>query len=161
MATKNDTKVERKSDRELVVTRVFNGPVPIVYRAWTDADLFRRWWVPKSAGMTLLSCEMDVRVGGTYKLVFKHPATGEPMAFFGKYLEVTPHSRFSWTNEESGDSGAVTTVTFQEQGDKTLVTLSDLYSSKQALDEAVASGATSGFGEQFTQLDELLPTLGG
>lgn len=155
------TVVERTSDRELVVTRTFNGPVHIVFEAWTKAELFKRWWVPKSSGMTLLSCEMDVRVGGTYRLVFKHPSSGQPMAFFGRYIDVIPHSHFSWTNDEGGEGGAVTTVTFEERGSETLVVLHDLYPSKEALDEAIASGSTSGFDEQFAQLDELLVTPGG
>jgi uncharacterized protein YndB with AHSA1/START domain len=152
---KNSTTVERKSDRELVVTRTFNGPARIVFEAWTKPELFKRWWVPKSSGMTMLSCEMDVRVGGTYRLVFSHPSFEKPMAFFGRYTEVIPSSRLVWTNEESED-GAVTTVTFEEKGGETLVVLHDLYPSKQALDDAIASGATSGFGDQFAQLDELL-----
>ena len=112
---KNQTTVERTSERELVVTRIFNGPARIVFEAWTRPELFTRWWVPKSFGLTLLSCEMDIRVGGTYRLVFKHPASGQPMAFFGNYREVTPPSRLVWTNEEGGEEGAVTTVTFEER----------------------------------------------
>ena len=157
---KNLTTTERTSDRELVVTRTFNGPARIVFEAWTTPELFKRWWVPKSTGMSLLSCEMDVRVGGTYRLVFRHPAFPEPMAFFGRYLEVTPHSRLVWTNDEGGEDGAVTTVTFEERGGKTLVVVRDLYPSKKALDEAIASGSTGGFSETFEQLQELLDTLG-
>jgi uncharacterized protein YndB with AHSA1/START domain len=156
----NSTTVERKSDRELVVMRTFNGPARIVYEAWTKPELFKRWWTPKSSGVTMLSCEMDVRVGGKYRLVFRHPSSGQPMAFFGRYTEVTPNSRIVWTNDERGEDGAVTTVTFEEQGGKTLVVMSDLHPSKEALDEAISSGSTSGFGEQFQQLDELLVTLG-
>ena len=156
---KNPTTTERKSDRELVVTRTFNGPARIVFEAWTRPELFKRWWVPKSTGMSLLSCEMDVRVGGTYRLVFRHDAFPEPVAFFGKYLEVTPHSRLVWTNEEAGESGSVTTVTFEERGGETLVVVHDLHPSKEALDAAIAVGSTSGFNEQFEQLDELLVTL--
>src|SRR6186713_548587 len=110
---KNRTTVERKSDRELVVTRTFNGPVRIVFEAWTKPELFKRWWVPKSAGLTLLSCEMDVRVGGGYRLVFRHPVAEHPMEFFGRYIEVTPHSRLVWSNDEGGEGGPVTTVTFE------------------------------------------------
>jgi uncharacterized protein YndB with AHSA1/START domain len=157
---KNHTTVERKSERELVVTRTFDGPARIVFEAWTSPELFKRWWVPKSTGMSLLSCEMDVRVGGSYRLVFRHDAFPEPMAFFGRYIEVTPHSRLVWTNEEGGEGGAVTTVTFQEKSGKTLLVLHDLYPSKEALDAAIASESTGGFGEQFEQLDELLVTLG-
>jgi uncharacterized protein YndB with AHSA1/START domain len=154
---KNDTTTERKSERELVVTRTFNGPARIVFEAWTQPELFKRWWVPKSVGLTLLSCEMDVRVGGGYRLVFAW--NPEPIAFFGKYLEVTPHSRLSWSNDESPD-GAITTVTFEERGGKTQVVVHDLYPSKEALDAAIASGSTQGFTEQFEQLDEILVTLG-
>src|SRR4051794_3563693 len=154
---KNRTTVERKSERELVVTRTFNGPARIVFEAWTKPELFKRWWVPKSLGMSLLSCELDVRVGGSYRLEFGHDAS-QSMAFFGRYLEVTPHSRLVWTNEES-DEGTVTTVTFEEQGGKTLLVLHELYPSKEALD-AAGTGAADALGETFQQLDELLVTLG-
>ena len=152
---KNRTTVERKSERELVVTRTFDGPARIVFEAWTKPDLFKRWWVPKSLGMSLLSCEMDVRVGGGYRLVF-----GQGMEFFGKYIEVTPYSRLVWTNDEGGDSGPVTTVTLEEKGGKTLLVLHELYPSKEALDRSF-EGMEGGMPEQFEQLDELLITLGG
>ena len=155
---KNRTTVERKSERELVITRIFNGPARIVFEAWTTPELFKQWWVPKSMGMSLLSCEMDVRTGGKYGLVFGQDAATSA-AFYGRYIEVTPHSRLVWTNDES-DDGAVTTVTFEEKGGKTLIVMRDLYPSKEALDNAIASGSTSGTGEQFEQLDELLVTLG-
>ena len=156
----NLTTMDRTSDRELVITRTFNAPPRIVFEAWTRPELFKRWWVPKSTGMSLLSCEMDVRVGGSYRLVFRHDAFPEPMAFFGRYIEVTPHSRLVWTNDEGGEGGAVTTVTFEEKSGKTLLVLHDLYPSKEALDAAIASESTGGFAEQFEQLDELLVTLG-
>jgi uncharacterized protein YndB with AHSA1/START domain len=158
---KNDlTTAERKSDRETIVTRTFNAPARIVFQAWTTPELLKRWWVPKSIGMTFVSCEVDARTGGTYRFVFAHPAFEQPMAFFGRYLEVVPPSRLVWTNEEGGENGAVTTVTFEEKGGTTLVVMQDLYPSKAALDEAIASGSTAGgFEEQFTQLDALLPNL--
>ena len=151
---KNGTTVERKSERELVVTRTFNGPARIVFEAWTKSELFRRWWAPRSMGMSLRYCEMDVRVGGKYRLEFEPDA----MAFFGSYLEVTPHSRLVWTNEES-DDGPVTTVTFEEKGGKTLLVMRELYPSKEALD-AAGTGAADAMVETFAQLDELLVTLG-
>ena len=157
---KNRTAVERKSDRELVVTRTFNGAARLVFEAWTKPELFMQWWAPKSFGITFISCEKDVRTGGTYRLVFGHPSLEQPMAFFGRYIEVTPPSRLVWTNDEGGEGGAVTTLTFEERGAETLVVMCDLYPSKEALDEAIASGSTSGFGESFAQLDELLVTLG-
>jgi uncharacterized protein YndB with AHSA1/START domain len=153
---KNRTNVERKSEREMVVTRTFNGPARIVFEAWTRPELFRRWWVPRSSGMSLLSCEQDVRVGGGYRLVFAHGAS--EMAFFGKYLEVTPHTRLAWTNEESAD-GAITTLTFEEKDGKTRLVMHELYPTKEALDVAI-EGAAGGLGESFDQLDELLANPG-
>jgi len=152
---KNRTTVERKSGRELVVTRTFNGPARLVFEAWTNPTLFRQWWLPKSMGMSLRSCEMEVRVGGKYRLEFEP----DGMAFFGTYLEVIPHSRLVWTNEESGGGGPVTTVTFEEKGGKTLLVLHELYPSKEALD-AAGTGAADAMVETFGQLDELLVTLG-
>ena len=154
---KDRTTVERKSERELVTTRTFNGPARIVFEAWTKPELFRRWWAPKSTGVSLLSCEADVRVGGKYRFEFGHGAS-KPMAFFGRYLEVKPHSRLVWTNDE-GEEDAVTTVTFEEQGGTTLLVLHELYPSKEALDRAIA-GMEDGMRETFEQLDELLVTLG-
>jgi uncharacterized protein YndB with AHSA1/START domain len=154
---KNPTTVERKSERELVITRTFNGSARIVFEAWTKPELLKRWWAPKSTGLSLLSCEADVRVGGSYRFVFVfgHDAS-KPMAFFGRYIEVTPHSRLVWTNDEGDDGGAVTTVTFEEKGGKTLLVVHELYPSKEALDGAIASGSAGGMGETFEQLDELL-----
>jgi uncharacterized protein YndB with AHSA1/START domain len=150
----NHTVVEQKSERELVVTRTVNGPARLVFEAWTNADLFRRWWVPKSYGLTLLSCEMDVRVGGSYRLAFRHEDS--TMEFFGTYLEVTPHSRLVWTNEEDDNGKTVTTVTFDENGGKTLLVVHDLYPSPEAL----ASGSMDAMPEVLDQLDELLASLG-
>src|SRR5919112_2085639 len=133
MDARRETTVERKSDRELVATRTFNGPARLVFEAWSRPELFRRWWVPKSFGITLLSCEADVRVGGQYRFVFGH-GEAKPMAFFGRYLEVTPHTRLVWTNEEGEGTGPVTTVTFEERGDQTMLVMHDLYPSNEALD---------------------------
>jgi uncharacterized protein YndB with AHSA1/START domain len=151
------TTVERKSERELVVTRTFNAPTRIVFAAWTTPELFMRWWAPKSTGVPLLSCEMDVRAGGGYRIAFGHDASSA-MAFFGRYVEVIPNARLVWTNEESDDA-AVTTVTFEEKGGKTLLILRELYPSRQALDDACI-GMEGGMPEQFAQLDELLVALG-
>lgn len=152
-AVTNGTKVERTSDREVVVTRSFDAPAKLVFEAWANPELFRKWWVPKSMGMTLHACEMDVRTGGTYRLNF-----GEGMDFHGRYLEVIPPSRIVWTNEEGGEDGSVTTVTFEESDGRTLVVMSEVYPSKEALDEQ--GGAVDAAQETFAQLDELLLTLG-
>ena len=157
-AARNRTTVERKSDREVVVTRTINGPARIVFEAFTKAELFKRWWVPKSMGMTLLSCELDARAGGKYRLEFD-VGRPEPAAFFGTYVEVKPYSRLAWTNEEGGEGGPVTTVTFEEQGGKTLVVLRERHPSKEALD-AAGTGAAEAMVETFDQLDELVVALG-
>lgn len=151
----HSTSVERKSDREVIVRRIFDAPARLVFEAWTRPELFRQWWVPKSIGLVLLSLEQDVRVGGGYRLVFDL-GDSKTMAFFGKYIDVAPPSRLSWTNEES-DDGAVTTVTFVEKDGQTHLTFSEAYPTKDALDRNI--GSTEGLPEQFGQLDALLPTL--
>jgi uncharacterized protein YndB with AHSA1/START domain len=159
--TKNQTKVEAKAEREIVVTRSFDAPARIVFEAWTTPALFKRWWIPKSMPLPLLSYEADIRTGGSYRLVFSVDGTNtNTMAFFGKYIEVTPHSRLVWTNEESGEDGAITTVTLEEEGAKTRMVLHELYRSKEVRDAALASGSYDGMDETFDQLDELLRTLG-
>jgi uncharacterized protein YndB with AHSA1/START domain len=153
------TTVERTSDRELVVTRTVAGPARLVFEAWTRPELFQRWWTPKSFGLTLISYEADVRTGGGYHLVMGHPASEQPMTFFGRYIEVTAPSRLVWTNEEDGEGGAVTTVTFEERDGATRIVVHELYPSKAALDEAMASGSTSGWAEQLGQLEALIASL--
>ena len=155
--TTNGTRVERTSDRELVVTRTFNAPPRIVFAAWTTPELFMRWWALKSSGVPMLSCDMDVRTGGGYRVEFgRDPATA--MAFYGKYLEVIPNARLVWTNEEGGEDGSVTTVTFEEKDGRTLLVMSELYPSKEALD-AAGTGAADATHETFGQLDDLLAQL--
>ena len=153
---KNRMSLERKSDRELVITRLVNAPPRVVFEAWSCVELFQRWWVPKSIGMTLMACELDVRAGGTYRLVFSHPAFPDGMTFHGRYLEVTAPSRLVWTNEEAGGNGQVTTVTFEERGEQTLIKVHELYTSKEALDQDFAAESISWSDESFDQLDELL-----
>jgi uncharacterized protein YndB with AHSA1/START domain len=157
--TMDRTTIERTSEQELVVTRTIDGPRDVVFEAWTDAELFRQWWVPASLGLKLLSCEIDARVGGGYRLTFDI-GTDEPMAFFGKYLEVTPPTRLVWTNEEGVEGTVVTTVTFEDHGAGTRLVVLDRYPSKEALDAAIDSGATGWSAETFDQLDELLVKRG-
>ena len=156
--TANRTTSERRSERELVTTRTFDAPVRLVFEAWTTPELFSQWWVPKSSGATLLSCRQDVRVGGGYRLEISHPKVPTPLAFFGRYLEVVPNARLVWTNEES-DDGAVTTVTFEEKDGKTLLVMSELYPTRQALDNAF-EGMEEGMPETFAQLDAFLVARG-
>jgi uncharacterized protein YndB with AHSA1/START domain len=151
------TTVTKTSDREVVVTRTFDAPARLVFEAWSKPALFKQWWVPRSMGMTLRSCDLDVRTGGTYRLEFgDDPAN--PMAFFGRYLEVVPNQRIVWTNEESGDAGSITTVTLEERDGKTLLVLTERYPTREALDEA-GTGAQDAMGETFAQLDEVLAGL--
>jgi len=152
-AKRNLVTVERRSDRELVVTRTFNGPPRLVFDAWTKPELFAQWWVPQSMGMKLHSLEMDARTGGSYQLDF-----GDGVVFFGTYLEVTPHSRIVWTNDEDGQTSSVTTVTFQDRDGETLLTMTEVYPSKEALD-AAGTGAADATHETFGQLDDLLAQL--
>jgi uncharacterized protein YndB with AHSA1/START domain len=151
--TKSRTTVEQTSEREIVVTRTFDAPVHLVFEAWTRPELFKQWWVPKSIGMSLLACEMDVRIGGKYRLAFGNDPS-EPVEFFGRYLDVIPNARIVWTNDEGGDSGPVTTVTFEESGGKTLLVVRDLYASKEAL--VAGHGSEEAMPEMLDQLEELL-----
>ena len=152
------TTTDRRSDREVVVTRTFDAPARIVFKAWTTPELLMQWWTPASFGITFISCEADVRTGGTYRFVMGHPDFDQPMTFHGRYLEVEPPKKIVWTNEE-GEPGSVTTVTFEEKDGKTHLLLSDVHPSKAALDEELASGAIGGYPEQFNQLDILLKSL--
>lgn len=155
----NRTSIERRGDRELVVTRTFDAPPGMVYKAWSQAELFRRWWVPRSlSGVSLVSCEMDVRTGGKYRLEFGAGGS-DTMAFHGKYLEVVPDERIVWTNDED-EEGAITTVTFEAQGGRTLLTFHEIYPSREALEEAL-QGSAAGLPEQLEQLDELLSGTSG
>jgi uncharacterized protein YndB with AHSA1/START domain len=155
---RNQTNAERKSECELVSSRIINGPSHLVFEAWTNPELFKKWWVPKSAPITLASCEIDVRTGGKYRLVFS--ADGLSVEFFGKYLEVTPYSRLIWTNDEGGvDAATITTVTFEEVNGTTFVMVHDLYPSKEVLDDAIATGSSGAMQEQLEQLEQLIVSL--
>jgi uncharacterized protein YndB with AHSA1/START domain len=153
----DDATAERTSERELVVARTVNGPARHVFDAWTKSELLEQWWTPKSFPIRLLSCEIDARVGGKYRLVFGYEDS--TFEFFGRYLEVTPPSRLVWTNDEGDQGETITTVTFDETNGRTRVVIHDLYPSKEALDGAIASGSTSGMPESLAQLDDLVGGL--
>lgn len=148
------TKVERRTDIDLFVTRLFAAEVPRVYAAWTTPALFMRWWAPRSMGAEMTDCQMDVRTGGGYQVTFTHPSSSQGMTFYGRYLEVIPNERLVWTNDE-GDEGAITTVTFTPRDGATLLVLHERYPTKGALDRAY-EGMDGSLPEQFGQLDELL-----
>jgi len=150
-----ETKVERKSDRELTVSGLVQAQATAVFEAWRNPELFQKWWLPESAPIKLLSCEMDVRTGGSYRLVFA--AGAHHLAFFGTYVEVLPSTRLVWTNDEGGkEASTLTTVTFEEANGATKMFVHELYPSKEALDEALASESTGAWPEQFNQLERLL-----
>lgn len=155
-----ETTTERRSDRELVVTRRFRAPARLIFKAWTTPDLMMKWWTPASFGITFVSCEMDARTGGSYRFVFAHPAAPDPMAFFGKYIEVVPDKRIVWTNAEGAEGGQVSTLTFEEKDGETVLVLHDLFPSKAALDQALEEGSVGAWPEQYAALEELLASLG-
>ena len=160
-AARNETTVERTSDRELVVTRMFNGPAHIVFDAWTRPELLKRWWAPKSFGVSLFECESDLRVGGTYRYAFGRDPK-KPEVFSGRYIEVSQPSRLVLTQlyERMRNAGeAVVTATFEESQGRTRLTLHQLFPSKEALDGAIASGMERGMRETLDQLDALVALL--
>lgn len=155
---RNETTVQRTSDRELVVTRTFNGPAHIVFDAWTKPELLKRWWAPRSYGVTLFECESDLRAGGTYRYAFGRDPS-HPEVFSGRYIEVRSPSRLVLTQlyERMRDAGeAVVTVTFEESQGRTLLTLHQLFPSKEALEGALASGMEQGMRVTLDQLEELI-----
>jgi uncharacterized protein YndB with AHSA1/START domain len=157
----NQTSMDITSDRELVIARTFNGPARIVFDAWTRAELVKRWWAPKSHGVSIVSCEADVREGGSYRYVMRHHEHGD-IAFSGKYIEVTPYSRLVYTQffEPMMDAGAViVTITLEEKNGKTHLRSHELYPSKEALETTLASGMEHGMRETMDQLEELVASL--
>lgn len=145
------TTVSRKGERELVVTRLIDAPVQAVFDAWTNADLFRQWWAPKSMGAIITACEIDARTGGGYRITFGEGA--EAMSFFGQYVEVEAPRRLVWTNDE-GEDGPVTTVTFEDEGGCTRLVMSELYPGP--VPEDALAGMQAMAGEQFGQLEGVL-----
>lgn len=162
----NQTSLELPSDREILITRAFNGPAAIVFDAWTRPELVTRWWAPKSLGVSMVDCSADVRVGGSYRYVLRH-RTGNEMAFSGKYIEVTPPSRLVYTQifdptasgPQPGDAEITITVTFDEHDGKTHVASRTLCPSKELRDTIIASGMEHGMRETMDLLEELVASL--
>jgi uncharacterized protein YndB with AHSA1/START domain len=155
---RNETIVKRTSDRELVVTRTFNARAHIVFDAWTKPELLKRWWAPRSFGVSLFECESDLRVGGTYRYAFGRDPKN-PEVFSGRYLEVNSPSRLVLTQvyERMSDAGeAVVTATFEESQGRTRLTLHQFFPSKEALDGALAAGMEPGMRVTLDQLDALV-----
>jgi uncharacterized protein YndB with AHSA1/START domain len=158
----NRTTVERTSDRELVISRTFEARARIVWDAWTRPELLKRWWAPRSLGVTLFSCEVDLRVGGRYRYVFGHTPE-HAMAFSGTFTEIVACARLVCTQlfEPMASAGeAIVAATFEERDGRTRVVQRALYPSKQSLDGAIASGMEKGARATFEQLEELVAALG-
>jgi uncharacterized protein YndB with AHSA1/START domain len=161
LVNKPGTQVERVSDRELLLRRVFRARPRTVFDAMTKPELVRRWWAPRSLGVVLFDCEADVRVGGSYRYTFGRP--GEPpMAFSGTYVEVAPGARLVYTQifEPMRAAGeGVITATYDVHPEGTLLVQRERYPSKEVLDGAIASGMERGMRETLEQLAALLPDL--
>jgi uncharacterized protein YndB with AHSA1/START domain len=165
-APKNETTLELRGDREIVITRDFNGPARIVFEAWTKPELVRRWWAPAGRGVAVASCEADVRAGGGYRYVLRLN-NGNHFAFSGTYSEVAPYSRLVYTEifeptaggASPGEPGVIVTVTFDERGGKTHLISHSLCPSPQVRDAIIASGMEQGMRETMDQLDELVASL--
>jgi uncharacterized protein YndB with AHSA1/START domain len=158
---KNPTTMDLQGDRAIVISRTFNGPPRIVFEAWTKAELVKRWWAPRSLGVSIVSVDADIRVGGGYRYVIA-PPNGEPVAFSGEYTEIKPYSRLVYTSifEPAREAGAaIVTVTFEEQDGKTRLVAHELYPSAEARSAAIGSGMEHGMRETMDQLDELVATL--
>jgi uncharacterized protein YndB with AHSA1/START domain len=159
-APMNQTTMQLEADREIIISRTFDGPARIVFDAWTKPELVKRWWAPKGRA-TIVSVDADVRVGGKYRYVLKADV-GEAFAFSGSYTEITPHSRLVYTQsfEPMADAGsAIITVTFDERDGKTRLVSRELYPSKEAREAALSSGMEEGMRETMDQLDVLVASL--
>jgi uncharacterized protein YndB with AHSA1/START domain len=165
-AAMNQTSMELKGDREIVIARTFNGPARIVFDAWTRPELVRRWWAPKSHRVSVVACDADIRVGGGYRYLLRLD-TGNEFAFSGRYSEVTPHSRLVYTQifeptaagAKPGDDEVIITVTFDERDGKTHLVSHSLCPSKDVRDAIIASGMEHGMRETMDQLEELVASL--
>ena len=150
-------KVTTPSDREVVLTRIFDAPKDLVFTALTTPELLKRWFGPH--GWNLVVCEVDLRVGGAWRYVLEGP-DGATMGMSGKYLEIVPGERTVHTeafDDYPGDS-VVTTVLTEDDG-KTTLTGTVLYESKEVRDAVVESGMEHGAAETYDRLAELLPSL--
>lgn len=166
-AVMNQTSMELKGDREIVIARTFNGPPRIVFDAWTRPELVRRWWAPDSRRVVVTACDADLRAGGTYRYVLRLEKTGHQFAFSGRYTEVTPHSRLVYTELFEPDAGGanpgdiplIVTVTFTGRDGKTDLVSHSLCPSPEVRDAILASGMEHGMRETMDQLDLLVASL--
>jgi len=161
---KHDTSMELRDDRDVVIARTFNAPARLVYDAWTKPEFVRRWWAPRSHGVSLVVCDADIRVGGAYRYVMRKDGDGADgdIGFSGRYVELTPHSRIVLTQifEPMADAGEVViTVSFDEVDGQTHLVSQERYPSKEARDAAVGAGMEQGMRESMDQLEALVVAL--
>jgi len=149
--------VTTPTDREIVLTRVFDAPRRLVFDAWTKPELLKRW-LGAFGGWSLVVCEIDLRVGGAYRYVWRDPE-GAEMGMRGVYREVVPPERLVATesfDEPWYPGEAVDTIALREDGGKTTVTTTVLYQSREARDIALKSGMEQGVAAGYDKLAELL-----
>lgn len=155
--------VSMPSDTEVLVKRGFNAPVELVWQAYTQPDLLRRWLLGPD-DWTMPICEMDVRVGGKYRWRWKNLKDGKEFGFYGEFLEVTPHSQFRHTEhydpgdfgDSMGEQPAIVTVTFEDRNGTTLVSTLLKYAMKEDRDAALSTGMTDGMEMSYSNLDNVL-----
>ena len=154
-------KVSTPSDREIQVTRDFDAPRPLVFDAFTKPELVRRWLLGPP-GWTMPLCEIDLRVGGVYRYVWRSEKDGSQMALGGVFREITPVERLVATErfEDAWYPGeALDTTVFVETRGITKTTITMMYESQEARDMARRSGMEYGIAAGYERLENLLPTL--
>jgi uncharacterized protein YndB with AHSA1/START domain len=151
----NALTVTTPSDREIVMTRVFDAPRDLVFEAHTSCEHMSRWWGPRK--YEFASCEIDFRPGGKWRIVHRGP-DGEEYAFHGEYREIVPPERIVWTFEFEGWPGnvSVETLTLEEHAGKTTFTATSVYDTVEQRNGMLESGMEEGAAESMDRLDEYL-----
>jgi uncharacterized protein YndB with AHSA1/START domain len=154
-----ELKITTPSDLEIVLERAFDAPRDLVFAAFTEEEHIPNWMLGPE-GWTMPVCEIDLREGGTWRVVWRK-SEGEEMVITGAFTEVAPPERFVKTEAWGGDwAETLNTTEFAEDGDRTIVTETMLYPSKDARDRALASGMEGGTSISYDRLDAYLATLG-
>ena len=151
--------VSTPSDRDIRMTRLFDAPRQLVFEAMTRPEHIRRWWGCLGEGYSVPVCEVDLRVGGTWRFVNRHPQ-GEA-GFHGVYKEITPPERLVFTEiyDPFPDAESVVTSTFIDENGKTRLTVVASYPSSEVRDAVVASGMAKGAATSYDRLEDLVLEL--
>ena len=151
-------KVTLPSDREIVMTRVFNAPRELVFKAHVDPTLIPQWWGLRA--YTTIVDKLDARPGGAWRFIQRR-ADGSEEGFHGEFREIVPPARFTWTFEWEGMPGHVgmETYTFEEHAGKTTLTATSVFDTLEERDGVIASGMEAGANESADRLEELLASL--